>query len=464
MSWHEKRVVVIGAARQGLALARYLAENGASVVVTDARSEEEMSEAIAALAALPVEWVLGDHPLSLLEGASLVCPSGGVPLTIPLVQEAIWRGIRLSNDSQIFMETAPCPVVGITGSAGKTTTTTLMGRIVQAAAEAGYYRKAFVGGNIGNPMIAQVDEITSEDVVVVEFSSFQLELMTISPKVAAVLNIAPNHLDRHGTMEAYIAAKRNIYAHQGPNDSLILGYDNDLAWSMAGDTVSTVYAFGLEIPDDQPGSFMRDSYIWVRTAAGEHSVMPVEDISLRGEHNLLNVLAACALSAALGLPAETMHKGVLGFRGVEHRLEFVREINGVQWYNDSKATSPAMTVTAMQAFDEPLVVLVGGRDKNLPWDVFTQQAAKQARQVIAFGEAADIVASAFEQAGMPDPKPVICAGLAEAVETASGLASSGDVVLLAPGGTSFDEFSDYEARGRSFKELVANLPDKEKER
>jgi UDP-N-acetylmuramoylalanine--D-glutamate ligase len=281
MSWDENRVVVIGAARQGLALARYLAEQGASVVLTDARSEEEMGEARKSLGDLPVKWVLGGHPLSLLEGTDLVCPSGGVPLTIPLVQEAIWRGIRLSNDSQIFMDTAPCTVVGITGSAGKTTTTTLMGRIAEAAAKAGLYRKAFVGGNIGNPMIARVGEFTAEDIAVVEFSSFQLELMTTSPQVAAVLNIAPNHLDRHGTMEAYIAAKRNIYAHQDSEDSLVLGYENELAWAMGLDAVSSVLAFGFQIPDGQLGSFVHEDQIWVRTAEREQAVTLVEEESAR---------------------------------------------------------------------------------------------------------------------------------------------------------------------------------------
>jgi UDP-N-acetylmuramoylalanine--D-glutamate ligase len=463
MSWDENRVVVIGAARQGLALARYLAEQGASVVLTDARSEEEMGEARKSLGDLPVKWVLGGHPLSLLEGTDLVCPSGGVPLTIPLVQEAIWRGIRLSNDSQIFMDTAPCTVVGITGSAGKTTTTTLMGRIAEAAAKAGLYRKAFVGGNIGNPMIARVGEITAEDIAVVEFSSFQLELMTTSPQVAAVLNIAPNHLDRHGTMEAYIAAKRNIYAHQDSEDSLVLGYENELAWAMGLDAVSSVLAFGFQIPDGQLGSFVHEDQIWVRTAEREQAVTLVEEVSLRGRHNLLNVLAACALSAVLGLPPEIMRQGVKGFGGVEHRLEFVRELDGVQWYNDSKATSPDMSVTAMQAFDEPLVVLVGGRDKHLPWEGFVQQAARQASHVIAFGEVAEIVSTAFEIAGVADPRPVVRHGLESAVETAARLAVRGEVVLLAPGGTSFDEFNDYEARGRFFKELVHSLPGKEKQ-
>lgn len=463
MNWDGKRIVVIGAARQGLALTRYLAEQGARVVLTDARSAEELGEVRKALADLDVTWELGGHPFSLLDDADLVCPSGGVPLTIPLVQEAIWRGVPLSNDSQIFVDAAPCTIVGITGSAGKTTTTTLMGRIAEQAAKAGLYRRALVGGNIGFPLVTRLDEIAADDLAVVEFSSFQLELMTASPQAAAILNISPNHLDRHGTMEAYIAAKRNIYAHQREEDVLVLGAEDETAWSLAQDASGRVLAFGRQIPDGTRGGFIREGQVWVRNAQEEQAVLPVGEIGLRGQHNLLNVLAACTLGAALGLPVEVMRAGVAGFAGVEHRLEFVRELNGVQWFNDSKATSPGMAVTAMRAFSEPLVVLAGGRDKNLPWEGFAARAEQQASQVIAFGEAAEIVAAAFDRAGVIDPKPLIAGGLDEAVAAAAQLAKPGEVVLLAPGGTSFDEFTDFEARGRRFKELVHSLPDKEKE-
>ena len=450
MSWNKKRGVGIGAARQGLALTRYLAENGAEVVLTDARSEDYLAQVRQVLAGLPVEWVLGDHPLNLLDGADMVCPSGGVPLTIPFIQEAIWRGIQLSNDSQIFMDAVQCPVVGITGSAGKTTTTTLMGRIAEQAVKAGIYNKSYVGGNIGLPLISLVEEMTADDLAVVEFSSFQLDLMTSSPQVATILNVTPNHLDRHGTMAAYINAKKNIFAYQEPGDTLILGHDDPQAWSFAPEAPGKLIAFGRELPEGQLGTYLHQEQIWLRTSEGEIPVMPIEEVALRGAHNLLNVLAACALSAALDLPTQVMRTGVQGFGGVEHRLEFIGELGGVQWYNDSKATSPGMTVTAMQAFSEPLIVLAGGRDKALPWDGFAAQAEKQARKVIAFGEAAEIVLAAYPQAA-------VCEGLDQAVALAAELAVPGDVVLLAPGGTSFDEFVDYEARGRRFKALVQSM-------
>ncbi|MFN2145023.1 MAG: Mur ligase family protein, partial [Anaerolineales bacterium] len=319
MSWNGKRVVVIGAARQGLALTRYLAGEGAQVVLTDARSMDELAEVRQELAELPVEWAAGGHPLTLLDGADLVCPSGGVPLSIPLIEEARARGIPLSNDSQVFMEAVPCPVVGITGSAGKTTTTTLMGRIAQQAAAAGIFRRAHVGGNIGYPLISELDEMSGEDLAVVEFSSFQLDLMHTSPHVAAILNITPNHLDRHGTMEAYTQAKKNIFIHQSASDYVVLGIEDQNAWGLAEEAVGIVYAFGHRLPEGQPGSFVRDSQVWMRRDGEETAVMPISEISLRGDHNLLNVLAACALSAALNLPPEVIRAGIIGFGGVEHR-------------------------------------------------------------------------------------------------------------------------------------------------
>ncbi|MGD8456240.1 MAG: UDP-N-acetylmuramoyl-L-alanine--D-glutamate ligase [Anaerolineales bacterium] len=457
MNWKDKRVVVIGAARQGIALTRYLAEKGAQVVLNDRSPAEELNEAQDALAGLPVEWVLGDHPLSLLDGADLVCPSGGVPLTIPLVVEAQSRGIPLSNDSQIFLEAAPCKVIGITGSSGKTTTTTLTGLIGQAADGRGPYRKTFVGGNIGSPLIAEVDEMKVDDLAVVEFSSFQLEIMTRSPHVAVILNVAPNHLDRHGTMEAYIAAKLKIFKHQKPEDAAVLWRDDEATWDLKTQVKGKLYSFGLNpLLDDEIGAMVRADSIWLRTEQGESEVMPVSEIQLRGEHNMLNVLAACSAAAAAGLPVDAMRAATKGFTGVPHRLEFVRTLGGADWYNDSKATSPQASITAIRAFDEPLIVLSGGRDKDLPWDEFIQVANERVDHLILFGEAADVIRSAMGEKGY-DFTLEVYTGLEEAVDAAAEKVSPGDVVLLAPGGTSFDEFQDFEERGQRFKEWVCAL-------
>jgi len=456
MKFKGKRVVVIGAARQGTALSRYLAEHGAQVVLTDARSPEVLETVVDQLSDLNIEWVLGEHPLTILDGTDLVCPSGGVPLNIPLVVEAQRRGIPLSNDSQLFLEECACPVIGITGSAGKTTTTTLVGRMAQAGAEAGLLKTAYIGGNIGVPLINQVDQITAEDLVVLELSSFQLDLITSSPQVAAILNISPNHLDRHGSMQAYTTAKLNIFKHQHAEDFAVLSHENQDAWELADSVKGHLLAFGLDLPADQLGAFVRDQAVWIRTTAGDSQVIHLEEIGLRGEHNLLNVLAACTIAAAAGLTPEVMRAGIVGFTGVEHRLEFVRELDGIAYYNDSKATSPGMAITSIQAFTEPLVVLAGGRDKALPWNDFAETVARRVDHLVLFGEAAEIIKSALNS-GEKSFTLDICKNLEAAVAAAHQWAQAGDVVLLAPGGSSFDEFSDYEARGTKFKSLVANL-------
>jgi UDP-N-acetylmuramoylalanine--D-glutamate ligase len=462
MNWKDKRVVVIGAARQGIALTRYLVDQGAQIILTDLNPAEDLGEAREALADLPVEWVLGEHPLSLLDGADLICPSGGVPLTIPIIVEAQSQGIPLSNDSQVFLEVVQCKVVGITGSAGKTTTTTLAGLIGQVSDGRGPYRKTFVGGNIGSPLIAEADYMSADDLAVVEFSSFQLEIMTRSPHVATILNIAPNHLDRHNTMEAYTAAKLNIFNHQSSDDAAVLWRDDEATWALRDYVKGHLYSFGVtSLPKNELGTYIQEGTIWLRIEQGEFEVMPVDEIRLRGEHNLLNVLAACCTTAATGLPVEAMRTAVKGFTGVPHRLEFVRTWGGADWYNDSKATTPQASITAIRAFDEPLVVLAGGRDKKLPWGEFIEVVNERVDHLVLFGEAVDVIRSAMDENKLGFTLDV-CAGLEEAVDAAAKNASPGDVVLLAPGGTSFDEFQDFEERGQRFKALVHALSEEKK--
>ena len=483
-----RRVVILGLARQGVALARYLAQAGARVVVSDAEPAEKLAANIAALSDLPIEYALGGHPLTLLDGADLVCLSGGVSADLPLAQEVRRRGVALSNDSQVFLEACPAgaTVVGITGSAGKTTTTTLVGRMCQAVGPRPPLSKQFptgegetdtpspasersgggrgrgmggavwVGGNIGNTLIADVHRVRAGDIVVMELSSFQLEIMTLSPQVAAVLNITPNHLDRHGTMEAYAAAKSHILLHQSATDVAVLGLDDSGARTLIPLVPGRVAYFSGERPVDE-GTFLRDEKIVFRRAGREHTVCAVKDIQLRGRHNVLNVLAACAISGAAGAAPEAMRAGIEGFGGVEHRLEFVREREGVKWYNDSIASAPERVIAAIRSFDEPIVLLAGGRDKKLPWGEFARLAQDRVKHVVLFGEAGPLIQDALEGANMPPARYTRCAGLAEALLVAAGKARSGDVVLLSPGGASFDEFRDFAERGEKFKEWVREL-------
>ncbi|MGE5221105.1 MAG: UDP-N-acetylmuramoyl-L-alanine--D-glutamate ligase [Omnitrophica WOR_2 bacterium] len=458
--WTGQRVVILGAARQGLALARYLAGKGARLVINDRKPAADLLPARQSLSDLPdgaVKWVCGDHPLDLLQDTDLICLSGGVSTQLPIVQEALRLGIPITNDSQIFMDAVPCPVIGITGSAGKTTTTTIVGRVAASAVEG-----AWVGGNIGLPLISQVDKMSTQDLAIVEFSSFQLELMTRSPQVAAILNITPNHLDRHPTMEAYTAAKARILDFQAEDNFAVLGRDDPGAWELAPRVKGRLLTFGTSsLPNNQAGTYIQKDMLYLRQEDREIALMPRPAIRLRGEHNLLNVLAACAIAAAAGLPAGAMQAGVEGFTGVPHRLELVRVWNGSSWYNDSIATAPERAMAAIRSFDEPIVLLAGGRDKNLPWQEFAQLVKQRIDHLILFGEAAEKIEGAIQKeqnhsSGRPYSQ-VRCICLEEAVQAAARVVEPGDVVLLSPGGTSFDEFRDFEERGEAFRRWVMKL-------
>jgi UDP-N-acetylmuramoylalanine--D-glutamate ligase len=456
--WNGQRVVIVGAARQGLALARYLSTHGARVILNDNRSEIDLAENRQALAGLAIDWVTGGHPLEILDGADLVCVSGGVSLDLPLIAEARRRNLPLTNDSQIFIELVPCPTIGITGSAGKTTTTTLVGRMALAGLQSP--AQAWVGGNIGLPLIGYLDQIKPEDLVILELSSFQLELMTRSPHVAAILNVTPNHLDRHKTMEAYTAAKARILGFQSDADVALLGYDDPGAWGLTDQVQGMLMSFSrTRLDDGIPGAFAEGETLWFTDGRQDIPLMPRSEIRLRGEHNLLNVLAACAISLAGGLPIDSLAAGVSGFNGVAHRLEFVRSLRGADWYNDSIATAPERSMAAIRSFEEPIVLLAGGRDKKLPWEPFAALIHQRVDHLVLFGEAADLIGRAVGPVS-PGQKPYSiahCDSLREAVTAAAEAARPGDVVLLSPGGTSFDEFIDFEQRGERFIQWVKEL-------
>lgn len=469
-SWKGLKVLIIGAARQGLALAHYFLKHGASVVVNDRQPPEIFSglrEEFEAQAGTSerVEWVFGGHPLGLLDEVETVCVSGGVPLENPLVLEAQARGTRVTNDSQLFLENAPCKVIGITGSAGKTTTTTLVGKIAQSAVNQGEeispYRKAWVGGNIGFPLISNVDEMVAEDLAIMELSSFQLELMSSSPQIAAVLNITPNHLDRHKSMEAYTSAKKRILEFQSAKDWAILGRDDPGAWSLADTVKGSLLSFGLSSPAaHRSGAYSENGSVYLRNGAEQSEPVKIlerSEISLRGDHNLLNVMAACSISSVASLGVGAMRAGIIGFSGVPHRLEFIRNWGGADWYNDSIATAPERSMAAVRAFDEPLILLAGGRDKELPWDEFASLVVRRVDHVILFGEAAEVIWKALDKKGTGSLAVTRCKGLKEAVQAAAGIVQTGDVVLLSPGGTSFDEFRDFEERGEQFSQWVKEL-------
>jgi UDP-N-acetylmuramoylalanine--D-glutamate ligase len=408
------------------------------------------------LAEFPIEWALGGHPLDLLDRTDVLCLSGGVPLTLPIVAEALRRGIPLSNDSQIFMEVVPCRTIGITGSAGKTTTTTLVGQMARNA----YGDRAYTGGNIGDPLINYVDDMDAQDIAILELSSFQLEQMTISPNIAAVLNVTPNHLDRHGSMQAYMAAKARILAFQSPDDIAILGRDDKGAWSLRNEVKGKLFTFSLhELEEGLNGAYFHDGLLNLRDGNAYLPLILREKIAVRGDHNVLNVLAAFTIGQAAGFPLDAMLEAAEEFRGVPHRLELVRELRGVRWYNNTIATAPERTMAAIRSFDEPIVLLLGGRDKDLPWEELILLANERVDHIVLFGEAAEKIEATVCSLGLREKRFSVtrAAGLHDAVLKAAEIAKAGDVVLLSPGGTSFDEFKDFAERGERFRTWVREL-------
>ena len=423
------------------------------MLVSDSRTPSQLANEVDEFP--DVEFVLGGHPESLLDGADLLCLSGSVPLELPIVQEAIRRKIPISNDAQLFLERCPAPVIGITGSAGKTTTTTLTGEIMKRA---GY--TTWVGGNIGNVLLDVLPQIKRDHFVVMELSSFQLEIMSVSPPTAAVLNITPNHLDRHGTMDAYAAAKAHIVYFQESDDIAVLGYDDAGSRSLESIAPGEVVWFsGRDMIAN--GTFLAGERLLIVGRASydgdPHVICERAEVPLRGDHNVLNVLAACAITGVNGVLPEIMAETIRDFKAVTHRLETVRVLNGVTYVNDSIATAPERVVAALHSYHEPLVLLLGGRDKKLPWDDMIRLALSKARHIIAFGEAADLVVEVINRiAGNTDDATRVQT-LEEAVAKAASVAQSGDVVLLSPGGTSYDTYVDFAARGEHFRQLVLAL-------
>jgi UDP-N-acetylmuramoylalanine--D-glutamate ligase len=457
-----RHVVVLGLARQGRALGRWLPAIGARVTLSDTRSADALQGVMREFdGQLNVTAALGGHPLELLDDCDVLCVSGGVPLGLPIIQEAYRRGIRVTNDAQLFMERCPAPVLGITGSAGKTTVTALAGAMCRASG-----RRTFVGGNIGDVLLDVLPQIMPEDLVVMELSSFQLELMTTSPQVAAVLNVTPNHLDRHGTMAAYIGAKSHIYRYQEPHDVAVFGRDDPNAWEMSRQAPGRMACFSMR-EKVLTGAYLNGEQLIVTrgdSAPGEGSAVVCERaaIRLRGDHNVLNTLAACAVAGTAYIPVDAMRAAIEAFTGVEHRLEAVATLDGVTWVNDSIATAPERVVAALHSYGEPLVLLAGGRDKNLPWEAMATLAVTKCRIVIAFGEYGPQVAEHMTLAKAQNPgamleQVVTMPDLEQAVAAARQAARPGDVVLLSPGGTSYDAYQDFAARGRHFRDLVSAL-------
>ncbi|HEY8426600.1 MAG TPA: UDP-N-acetylmuramoyl-L-alanine--D-glutamate ligase [Limnochordales bacterium] len=460
VSWQGVRVAVIGLGVENLPLVRYLVAHGANVVAADRKNAEELGPRAEALEKLGVRLVLGERYLDALEGAEVAFVTPGLPKHLPAVEAARRAGVVITGQTDLFMRLCPAPIVGITGSSGKTTTTSLIGRMLR-----GTRRPVFVGGNIGEPLIERLGEIGADAWVVLELSSFQLETTGVSPHVAVVTNVTPNHLDVHPSMEAYVAAKTRILAFQGPDDVAVLNADNPITVEMAGRTAGRVHWFGRR--PRRPGAWVEgDRLVAALKDAGTGGGGEVQelcrrgDIRLRGEHNVENVLAAATAALCCGTPVEAIREVVRTFEGVPHRLEEVARIDGVLYVNDSIATTPARAIAGLRSFEEPVVLIAGGYDKHLPFDEFAKVAVERCRHVVLLGQTAGAIERALERVREETGRGVSyerVASLEQAVAAARQAARPGDVVLLSPACASYDMFRNFEERGARFRQIVRAL-------
>jgi UDP-N-acetylmuramoylalanine--D-glutamate ligase len=441
-SVHGQHVLVVGAARSGVAAAQLLARRGAHVTLTDVKSE--IPEA-AELRAEGVRLELGGHVAATFESSQLIVLSPGVPLELPELARARAAGVTVIGELELASRWVQGPIVAITGTKGKSTTTTLVGRMLEAAG-----RRVMVGGNIGYPLSAQVDDSTADTVHVVEASSFQLETTeTFRPWIAALLNFSPDHLDRHPDEASYAAAKVRIFANQGPDDWAVVNADSPEAMQMAQNVRARVLTYGVDEPADV---HVGRGFVWQRTSEGDIPLLPVAAVHLHGRHMLSNVVAATAISHLAGASGASLAKALEDFRGLEHVMELVASRGGVRFVNDSKATNIAAAVKSIESFDK-VVAIVGGKYKGGNFGDLAAPLHTHGRAVVAIGEARPMVSAALQQV-----VPVVEAGsLADAVRQAWDLALPDGVVLLAPACASFDMFRDYADRGKKFKEEVRRL-------
>jgi UDP-N-acetylmuramoylalanine--D-glutamate ligase len=442
-----KRVLVVGLGKSGVASALFLKERGAVVTVTDAKTPDQLQDEIPLLLDRGIIVETGGHGERTFREKDLIVVSPGVPVDAPPLVQARALGERVIGEIELAAQFFPGPLVAITGSNGKTTTTTLAGDIVAASG-----RPMVVGGNIGTPAISLVEGATAETTMVLEISSFQLEtIQTFHPKIAVVLNVTPDHLDRHGTFAAYVDAKARIFENQGPGDFAVLNADDPTCVELANRVKSKVVWFSRK-KEVASGAFVRGGNIYFRETA-DQKILAVAEIPLKGAHNVENVLAAVAVGSLLKGSAEKIRQTVQNFKAVEHRIEYVATVHGVEYYNDSKATNVDATIKALESFPGNIHVILGGKDKGSDYTVLKDLLRERAKHVYTIGAAAEKIESQIK--GATD---IIRAGTLEsAVKLAAAQASDRDVVLLAPACASFDQFQNYQHRGKVFKEAVRKL-------
>jgi UDP-N-acetylmuramoylalanine--D-glutamate ligase len=447
-----KKVLVVGLGKSGLAAALFLRRRGAQVTVSDVRSAEQLAKEIPALIEAGIMVESGGHGLLTFRRQDLIVVSPGVPLDTPELAQVKHFGLPVIGELELAARFLKGHTLAVTGSNGKTTTTTLLGEILKAGG-----LPTLVGGNIGLPVVALIDDSTDDTWSVLEVSSFQLETtVQFHPEIAVILNITPDHLDRHGSFENYCAAKERIFAAQTAEDCLVLNADNTPCEDAAARSAAKVYWFSIEHPVDQ-GAWLEQGSVVYRAAedAPTEHVMPLRGIPLKGGHNIENVLAAVVAARLAGVPADVIRAAVESFQAVEHRLEYVITHNGVAYYNDSKATNVDATAKAIAAFSGGIHLILGGKDKNSDYTQLSDLLRERVSAVYTIGSAAAKIESHLRGV----VSIYSCETLDKAVASAAAAARPGEVVLLAPACSSFDQFENYEHRGKVFKQLVKDLRD-----
>ncbi len=446
-----KRVAVIGIGVSNTPLIKYLAENGISVTARDKSPREKLDAVAVELEALGVKLVLGDGYLEDLD-EDIIFRTPGLRPDVPEIAAAVKKGSELTSEMELFFKVCPCKIAGVTGSDGKTTTTTVISELLKAE---GY--TVHIGGNIGRPLLCEADDMEKDDIAVLELSSFQLMTMDMSPDIAVITNLAPNHLDVHRDMREYTEAKMNIFKYQGKENLLVLNADNDITASFAGMARGRLSMFSRKTAV-QNGAYCKDGKIYTVRNGEAEEIMDAGDIFIPGDHNIENYLAAFSAVREL-VSSETMRKVAMSFAGVEHRIEFVRELRGVKYYNDSIASSPSRTTAGLRSFYKKVILIAGGKDKGVPFDSLGGEIIEHVKILVVTG----LTRQKIKEAVVNNPKyggePRIIEreDFKEAVEAASAAAESGDIVILSPACTSFDRFKNFMERGEYFKEIVKGL-------
>jgi UDP-N-acetylmuramoylalanine--D-glutamate ligase len=447
MELNGKRALVVGLGKSGVASALFMKAHGARVTVSDTKSGDELRNEIPVLLDHGITVETGGHGDRTFRGQDLIVVSPGVPVDAPPLVQARSLGETVIGEIELAAQFLPGPIVAITGSNGKTTTTTLTGEIMTAAG-----LPTLVGGNIGTPAISLAERAKPETVVVLEISSFQLEtIQTFRPKIAVVLNVTPDHLDRHRTFEIYTDAKAKIFENQQGSDFAVLNADDPTCVAMGNRTRAQLFWFSRQ-KEVQQGAWVRDGNIVFRDSQGQREILQVSEIPLKGAHNLENVLAAVCSGVLMGCAPEKVRQAVQDFKAVEHRLEFVATIGGVDYYNDSKATNVDATTKALESFPANIHLILGGKDKGSDYTVLNDLIRQRVKRIYTIGAAAGKIESQVKGAEI-----VHAETLENAIRKAHATAQPGDVVLLAPACASFDQFKNYEHRGRVFKDIVLGL-------